>query len=60
MNYTRTILAAFVAVTLCAAYAQESSPEDAVANEAAVEPKSVQDIVAEYLSDTSLEYSETR
>lgn len=52
MNCTRTILAAFAATTLCAAYAQEASqpsPEDAVGNEAAVEEKSVQDIVNEYL-----------
>ena len=49
MNYTRTILAALAATTFCAAYAQESSPEDAVANEAAVEPKSVHDMVDEYL-----------
>jgi len=53
MNYTRTILAALAAATaLCAAHAQEpapASPEDAVSNEAAVEEKSVQDIVTEYL-----------
>ncbi|MBR3084823.1 MAG: hypothetical protein IKH04_00325 [Kiritimatiellae bacterium] len=60
MNYTRTILAALAAATaLCAAHAQEAapaspedavaSPEDAVANEAAVEPKSVHEIVDEYL-----------
>ena len=50
MKTTRTILAAFTAATaFCAAHAQESSPEDAVANEAAVEQKSIQEIVAEYL-----------
>lgn len=53
MNYTRTILAALAAATaLCAAHAQEAapaSPEDAVADEAAVEPKSVHEIVDEYL-----------
>ena len=51
MNSTRTILAALVAATaVCAAHAQESTPEDAVATEAAVEAKSVQDMVDEYLN----------
>ncbi len=50
MNASRILIAAFAATaTVCAARAQETSPEDAVANEAAVEPKSVQDIVGEYL-----------
>lgn len=50
MNYTRTILAALAATTFCAAYAQESSPEDAVANEAAAEAKSVHEMVDDYLN----------
>lgn len=55
MNTSRTILAALAAATaFCAAYAQESSPEDAVANEAAVERKSVQDVVDEYLSSKGI------
>ena len=55
MNASRTLLAALAAATaFCAAYAQESSPEDAVANEAAVERKTVQDIVSEYLSSKGM------
>lgn len=54
MKPTRTIFAALAAATLCAAYAQESAPEDAVSNEAAVEPKSVQDIVGEYLESKGM------
>ena len=55
MNASRTLLAALAAATaFCAAYAQESSPEDAVANEAAVERKSVQDVVDEYLSSKGI------
>ena len=51
MNYPRTILAAVVAATsVCAAYAQEATPEDVVATEAAVEAKSVQTMVDEYLN----------
>ncbi len=51
MNYTRTFLAALVAATtVCAAHAQESTPEDAVATEAAAEAKSVQDMVDDYLN----------
>ena len=50
MNASRIFLAVLSATTIvCAVRAQEASPEDAVANEAAVEPKSVQDIVGEYL-----------
>ena len=51
MNYTGRILAA-VAAAVCVASvcAQEATPEDAVANEAAVESKSVQDMVEEYLN----------
>ena len=50
MNTSRILIAAFAATAVVyAASAQESSPEDAVANEAAVEPKSVQEIVTEYL-----------
>ena len=51
MNYTGRILAA-VAATVCvtSVCAQEATPEDAVANEAAVESKSVQDMVEEYLN----------
>ena len=58
MNYTRTILAAFAATTLCVAYAQETSPEDAVANEAAVEEKSIHDIVDEYLDSKGMSEGE--
>ena len=55
MNTSRTILAALVAATaIGAARAQEASPEDAVANEAAVERKSVQDVVDEYLSSKGI------
>ena len=55
MNASRTLLAALAAATaFCATYAQESSPEDAVANEAAVERKTVQDIVSEYLSSKGM------
>ena len=55
MNASRTILAALVAATaIGAARAQEASPEDAVANEAAVERKSVQDVVDEYLSSKGI------
>lgn len=55
MNASRTLLAALAAATaFCAAYAQESSPEDAVANESAVERKTVQDIVSEYLSSKGM------
>ncbi len=51
MNYTRTTLAAFAAATaLCAAFAQEAAPEDAVGDEAAVEQKSVQEMVDAYLA----------
>ena len=51
MNYTRTTLAAFAAATaLCAAFAQEAAPEDAVGNEAAVEQKTVQEVVNDYLA----------
>ena len=51
MNYTRTFVAALVvATTVCAARAQESTPEDAVATEAAAEAKSVQDMVDDYLN----------
>lgn len=61
MKTTRTILAAFAAATtVCAACAQESAPEDAVANEAAVEPKSVQDIVAEYLESKGMAEGENK
>lgn len=51
MNYTGRILAA-VAATVCvtSVCAQEATPEDAVANEAAIESKSVQDMVEEYLN----------
>ena len=52
MKNTRTFLAALAAASVCAATAQEPvppAPEDAVGNEAAVEPKSVQDVVQEYL-----------
>ena len=54
MKNTRTFLAALAAATFtCAATAQEasaaSSPEDAVGNEAAVEQKSVKDMIDEYL-----------
>ncbi len=55
MNAYRTFIATFVAtVAVCAAYAQEFSPEDAVASEAAVEPKTVQDIVGEYLDEKGM------
>ena len=51
MNYTRTTLAAIAATTaLCAAFAQEAAPEAIVATEAAVEAKSVHDMVDEYLN----------
>lgn len=55
MNASRILIAAFAATAVvCAASAQESSPEDAVANEAAVERKTVQDIVSEYLSSKGM------
>ena len=61
MKTAHTILAAFAAATtVCAACAQESAPEDAVANEAAVEPKSVQDIVAEYLESKGMAEGENK
>lgn len=52
MKTTHMFLAALAAASVCAATAQEPvppAPEDAVGNEAAVEPKSVQDVVQEYL-----------
>ena len=59
MNYPRTLLAAVVAATtVCAAYAQEATPEDVVATEAAAEAKSVQTMVDEYLNAKG--YSEGR
>ena len=55
MNASRIFLAVLSATTIvCAVHAQEASPEDAVANEAAVEPKSVQDIVGEYLESKGM------
>ena len=51
MNCTRTLFAALAAATaLCAAFAQEASPEAAVGDEAAVEQKSVQEMVDAYLA----------
>ena len=58
MNCTRTIVAALAAATICAAYAQEPSPEDAVANEAAVEQKSVRDMIDEYLEAKGMDQGE--
>ena len=51
MNCTRTTFAALAAATaLCAAFAQESAPEASVGDEAAVEQKSVQEMVDAYLA----------
>ncbi len=52
MNPSRTVLAAFTAAIIvsCAAFAQEATPEDIVSTEAAVEAKTVQDMVDEYLN----------
>ena len=49
MKTIRNLVAALLAASLSAASAQEAAPEDAVGNEAAVEQKSVQDVVQEYL-----------
>lgn len=62
MKNTRTFLAALAAATFtCAATAQEASmstPEDAVGNEAAVEQKSVRDMINEYLEAKGMNQGE--
>ncbi len=59
MNTSRILIAAFAATAVvCAASAQESSPEDAVATEAAVEEKSVRDMIDEYLASKGMDQGE--
>ena len=58
MKTACTLIAAVAAASLCSARAQEPSPEDVVGNEAAVERKSVQDVVDEYLTSKGLSEGE--
>ena len=59
MNYSRSAFAALAAVAaLCAAHAQEATPEAAIGNEAAVEQKNIHDIVDEYLASKGMSEGE--
>lgn len=59
MNYSRSAFAALAAAAaLCAAHAQEATPEAAIGNEAAVEQKNIHDIVDEYLASKGMSEGE--
>ena len=60
MKTIRNLFAAILAASLSAASAQEAAPEDAVGNEAAVEERSVADVVNDYLASKGYTEGENR